>query len=157
MISHCVDEATRWSATGELDSKTAITIIYVIALTWLRLYGAMRISIADQERDLMSDEAAQWMDHWNIQMRAKEPGAHANIVERHHDLLRRMLLRVETQLADERMGNIPFSMILAECTLAKNLLLSVVRPCTDACRRSWQSSSPRRTCSWRTLGSECRV
>ena len=43
----------------------------------------------------MSDEAAQWMDRWQIQIRSKQPGAHAQMVERHHDIFRRLLLKVE--------------------------------------------------------------
>jgi hypothetical protein len=73
----------------------------------------------------MGDEAAQWLDRWSIEVRTKEPGAHATIVERHHDVLRRMLLRVEDQLKQEGVSVMPFEMILGETVLAKNLLTSV--------------------------------
>ena len=46
------------------------------------------------------------------------------MVERHHELLRRILLRVEAQLAEEGI-HVPLDVILAECFLAKNCLLTV--------------------------------
>ena len=46
------------------------------------------------------------------------------MVERHHELLRRILLRVEAQLREEGI-NVPLDVILAECFLAKNCLLTV--------------------------------
>ena len=46
------------------------------------------------------------------------------MVERHHELLRRTLLRVEAQLAEEGI-HVSFDVILAERLLAKNCLLTV--------------------------------
>ena len=46
------------------------------------------------------------------------------MVERHHELLRRILLRVEAQLAEEGI-HVLLDVILAECFLAKNCLLTV--------------------------------
>ena len=125
MISHLLDEAIRFTAASVLVSKNSADIITAITTDWLRHYGPMRLLIADQERGLLSDESAQWMDRWQIQVRSKEPGAHAQMVERHHDIFRRLLLRVESQLAEEGVMGIPLPMIVAECALAKNLLLSV--------------------------------
>ena len=125
MISHLLDEAIRFCAASSLADKTAASIIAAITVDWLRPLGPMRVLVADQEGGLMSDEAAQWMDRWQIQLRSKEPGAHAQMVERHHDILRRLLLRVESQLTEEGIGNVPLEMIVAECCLAKNLLISI--------------------------------
>ena len=46
------------------------------------------------------------------------------IVERHHELLRRLLLRVESQLQAEGF-NLPTEVVVAECILAKNVLTTV--------------------------------
>ena len=54
----------------------------------------------------------------------QEPGTHAHSVERHHDLLRRVLHTTETQSLEEGV-NLPFEVVLAECVLAKNVMLSV--------------------------------
>ena len=73
---------------------------------------------------MMSDEFAQWRDWKQIQMRTKEVGTHANMVERHHDLLRRILHVTETQLTEEGMAP-EFETVLCECVFAKNALLSI--------------------------------
>ena len=84
----------------------------------------MKLLVADREGALVSDMASQWMDHWSIEIRPKEVGAHAQIVERHHDALQRLLLRTEEQLTAEGLV-IPMSALVAECSLMKNLLISV--------------------------------
>ena len=124
MISHLIDEAIRFSAGGLLASKTAEAIISAITVDWCGIHGPMRVLVADQERGLMGDVAASWMDRWQIQLRSKEPGAHAQIVERHHDMLRQLLHRVEKQVEEEGL-NIPLGMVISECFLAKNLLTSI--------------------------------
>ncbi len=128
MISHLLDEAIRWTVANHLPDKTATSIITDIQTHWVKAYGPMKCLVADQERGLLSEEAAQWMDRQQIEMKDKEPGAHAQMVERHHDILRKLLLRVEEQLQTEGV-NVPKEMILAEAVLAKNLLLSVGGVC----------------------------
>ena len=46
------------------------------------------------------------------------------MVERHHEVLRRLLLRVESQLAQETIA-FPFKAPLSECVLAKNVMTTV--------------------------------
>ena len=46
------------------------------------------------------------------------------MVERHHEVLRILILRVESQLAQEGIS-MPFKVILSECVLAKNILTTV--------------------------------
>ena len=126
LISHLLDEAICYGVASVLNSKSAIDIITTITTNWIRLHGPMRLLIAGQERGLLQgDEVSQWLDRWQIQLRAEEPGAHAQLVERHHDIFRRLLHRVETQLSDEGVVNIPLLVIVAECSPAKNLLVSV--------------------------------
>ena len=57
-------------------------------------------------------------------MKTKAPGEHAQMVERHHELLRRLLLKVEAQLHEEGV-RVPFEVIVAECFLAKNVMVTV--------------------------------
>jgi len=84
----------------------------------------MAVLVTDQERGLASEEAAQWLDRWGIQLKTKEPGAHAQIVERHHELLRKLVQRVKAQLREEGI-TMPIEIVVAECFIIKNLLLSV--------------------------------
>ena len=76
----------------------------------------------------MSDEAAQWLDRWQIELKTKVPGAHAQIVERHHDILRQLILRVEMALAEQGIA-ITTEVLVAECSLVKNLIVSVGGHC----------------------------
>ena len=77
MISHLVDEATRWSAGSVLPDKDATSIIKCITADWLRTLGPMQLLITDQEGALMSEECSQWLDRWSVQLKTKEPGSHA--------------------------------------------------------------------------------
>eukprot|EP00973_Karenia_brevis_P024224 3345145-Karenia_brevis.AAC.1 len=72
----------------------------------------------------MGEESAQWLDRWQIQIKTKEPGSHAQIVERHHELLRHLLHRVMTQVKEEKI-KIPLGQVVAECFIVKNMLVSV--------------------------------
>ena len=96
MVYHCIDEATRWSSGGILKEKTAVSSTESLTTYWLRPYGPMRLFIADQEAGLSGEEAAQWLDRWSIQLKSKEPGSHAQMVERHHELFRKLVRRVKT-------------------------------------------------------------
>ena len=124
IISHLVDEAIRWTSAALLPSRSAVDIIQSITHNWIRLYGPMRLLVSDQESGIMGDACNLWLDRQQIQVKTKEPGTHAHIVERHHDLLRRVLHTTEAQLAEEGV-DMPFEVTLAECTLAKNVMLSV--------------------------------
>ena len=124
LISHLLDEAIRWTAAVTMPDKFATSIIEAIATTWIRPYGPMRVLIADGESGLASEETAQWLDRVNVELKTKAPGEHATMVERHHELLRRIILRTEAQVKEEGI-TVPFSVIIAECVLAKNTLTAV--------------------------------
>ena len=74
----------------------------------------MRLLVSDQESGIMGDACNLWLDRQQIQVKTKEPGTHAYIVERHHDLLHRVLHTTEAQLAEEGI-DMPFEVTLAEC------------------------------------------
>ena len=124
MISHCIDEAIRWSAGSILPDRHAHSLIKAITHEWIQHYDAPDLIIADGEKGLISEEVAQWLDRHNCQLKPKAPNEHAQMVERHHELLRRILLRVEAQLAEEGI-HVSLDVILAACFLAKNCLLTV--------------------------------
>ena len=124
MISHLMDECILWAAGSVIASKEANALIESITRDWLRPYSAPRILIADGETGLSTEHASQWLDRWQIQMKTKAPGEHAQMVERHHELLRRLLLKVEAQLHEEGV-RVPSEVIVAECFLAKNVMVTV--------------------------------
>jgi len=124
MISHCIDEAIRWSAGSILPDRTAPSLIRAITNDWIRHFDGPELIVADGEKGLVGEEVAQWLDRHNSNLKPKAPNEHAQMVERHHELLRRILLRVEAQLAEEGIV-VPLDVILAECFLANNCLLTV--------------------------------
>ncbi|CAK0897272.1 unnamed protein product [Prorocentrum cordatum] len=124
MVAHMIDEATRWTVLNILDRKAAITIIAGITNGWIRPRGPMKLLIADVEGGLHGEEAYQWLDRWDIEIKAKEEGSHAQLVERHHDLARKIIHRVRSQLEQEGIA-MPLEIVIAECALIKNLLITV--------------------------------
>ena len=62
MVSHLIDEATRWSAGSILSDKDATAIIKCITSDWFRPLGPMKLLITDQEGTLMGEECSQWLD-----------------------------------------------------------------------------------------------
>ncbi|CAK0838336.1 unnamed protein product [Prorocentrum cordatum] len=124
MVAHMI-EATRWTVLYILDRKTAIMIIAGITGGWIRPHGPMKLLISDIEGGLHGEEAPQWLDRWGIEMKAKDEGSHAQLVKRHHDLTRKFIHRARGQLAEEGIV-MPLEIVIAECALIKNLLITVV-------------------------------
>ena len=124
MVSHFLDEAIRWSVGEPLASKSATDLVETIMSAWVRQFGPMKVLIADGERGLATEEVSQFLDRVFVQLKTKAPGEHAQMVERHHEVLRRLLLRVESQLAQETIA-VPFKALLSECVLAKNVMTTV--------------------------------
>ena len=124
MISHLVDEATRWSAGSVLPDKDATSIIKCITADWFRPLGPMQLLVTDQEPALMGEECSQWLDRWSVQLKSKEPGSHAQVVERHHELFRQIYHRTKTQLKEEKII-LDKEILVAECFLVQNLMISV--------------------------------
>ena len=124
MVNHLLDEAIRWTAGSILKGKSAEDLITAISTHWNRHFGPMGVLIAEGEKGLASEEVAQFLDRALVQLKTKAPGEHAQMVERHHELLRRLLLRVESQLHAEGL-HVPTEVVVAECILAKNVLTTV--------------------------------
>ena len=80
MISHCIDEAIRWTSAVVLKDRETTTIIAALMDSWVRPYGTMQLLVTDREGAMVSDLAAQWRDRYEIEVRLKEVGSHANIV-----------------------------------------------------------------------------
>ena len=101
MISHLLDEALRWTAAVPMHDKTPASILEAVATTGFRPHGPIRVLITDGESGLASEETAQWVDRVNVELKTKAPGEHATMVERHHELLRRTILKIEEQCRAE--------------------------------------------------------
>ena len=124
MLSHLLDEAIRWSTASVLPRKDAPSLITALSQDWIRPFGGMKLLIADGEKGLDSEQLGQFLDHTGVQFKAKAPGEHAQMVERHHELLRQTLHRLEEQLKEEGI-ELPFEVVVNDAVLAKNALTTV--------------------------------
>lgn len=84
----------------------------------------MRIRVTNQGFGLAGEEAAQWLDRLASQIRTREPGSHAQVVERHREVLRQFVHSVLSQLREDCV-KILFEVVIAECIMFKNMLTTV--------------------------------
>ena len=122
MVSHCIDEATRWPG-GMLESKAVEESIKAITMFWIWPHEPMQLLVTNQESGSTGESATQCLDRWSIQLKTKETGAHVQLVERHYDLLRKLVPKVRAQFAEER-AEISLEMIVAERLIIKNFMIS---------------------------------
>ena len=122
IIVHMIDEATRWTMTRVLRTKDADTLLQAITTTWVHVWGPMRTLVTDEESGLHGDQSSIWAERLGVNMKYKEPGTHATMVERHHQILREAILHLvaECALTD---AEVPFDHLVAEATFAKNAIL----------------------------------
>jgi hypothetical protein len=123
-ILHAVDEAIRWSAAVIIPNREAGTIIRALTQLWFRIFGPPNLIISDHEGAIDSEEASVWAERWGVHVKFKAPGAHAHVVERHHEILRRLIHRIEAQCKEEGLNVTPED-IVAEATFAKNALITI--------------------------------
>jgi hypothetical protein len=124
VILHLIDEATRWTATALLAGRKTSDVLPAITATWLRIFGAMDVLVSDQEGALASEEGAVWCERWGISLRLKPKGSHAQLVERHHEVLRQIIHRVRAEARSLGLTSGDED-IVSEATFAKNAIINV--------------------------------
>jgi hypothetical protein len=124
IIMHIIDEATRYSCARLVDNKQTATIIDMLTEAWFTYFGPPQLILSDQEGALISEESAVWSERWSTSFRFKPKGSHANIVERHHQILRDQLHKILAQARLEKL-ELNFNRILSEAVFAKNILTTV--------------------------------
>ena len=124
IILHLIDTHIRWTSTTLLEDRNASTIIKAITRSWLRLYGPMTALVSDQEGGLTGDQAAIWAERWKLNLLLKAKNQHANIAERHHDILRVLIHKMLAQAKAENLL-VEFEDVLAEATFVKNAMLQI--------------------------------
>ena len=119
-----MDEATRWSAVGNLDNKTEEELCATFHKAWINIWGPPNTFIIDQESGFAFDYGQAFCERLGIDRILRGTGQHAHIVERHHEILRQTAHRLREQLVRE---GVPFTMeqIIDEACLAKNAMLSI--------------------------------
>jgi len=84
----------------------------------------MTVLTVDGESALNSEEAAVALERSGTSRKLKAPGQRAQIVERHHDILRRQMHLIDSQCFEEGLTT-PLQRRLAEAVFAKSAFLTV--------------------------------
>ena len=124
VILHALDECTRWSSAVTIPSKRTADVLSALISSWFRLFGPPTVLIADHEGALLSEESAVMMERWGTSFRPKPVGSHANMVERHHSLIRDTFHKIKSQAQSEGL-TLSDEDILAETVYAKNAMIVV--------------------------------
>ena len=124
VILHCICECIRWSAACILPGKTVSHILGGIVQIWFRMYGPPKVIISDHEGALLSEEASIWAERWSTSIRPKPVGSHAQIVERHHEIIRRAWHAIKSQCSSEGLV-VSNEDMLAEVVFSKNAMIVV--------------------------------
>ena len=81
----------------KIADKETGSILEAMTEYWIRQYGAPEVLIWDGEGALGSDEAKTWADRRSIDLIIRPADKKAWIAERHHEILRDHIHRVQTQ------------------------------------------------------------
>ena len=91
---------------------------------WFKLYGYPQLIISDQEGALKDRDTGVHLEANSCKLLLRAKGQHANLVERHHELLRHQLRVLEDQATADGL-KCEFDDILSEAVLSKNCLMSI--------------------------------
>ena len=94
-----MDEATRWSAVGNLDNKTEEELCATFHKAWIKIWGPPNTFIIDQESGFAFDYGQAFCERLGIDRILRGTGQHAHIVERHHEILRQTAHRLTSSRA----------------------------------------------------------
>eukprot|EP00971_Amphidinium_carterae_P154321 3060349-Amphidinium_carterae.1 len=123
-ILHLMDECTKWCVAEIIGGSDDQELMTSITLKWFQPFGAPSHMIVDGEKGLASEAALHWLSSWGVERIPRAPNQHAHLIERHHQILRDLLHKVQDQHDEEGLVSAP-QLLLAECVLAKNTMLSI--------------------------------
>ena len=93
---------------------------------WVGIHGPPKELILDGESGIaISQDTNAYLQRKGIKPHIRGKEQHARYIERRGALLRDTIHRVEAQLAEEGIREMPFECILAECVFAGNAMLTV--------------------------------
>ena len=124
IVAVLIDEATRWTVAEQIPDREAETLLRFITDRWIRIFGPITTLLSDQEGGLTGEQFSIWCERHGVAPRFKPKGAHAAIVERHHQMLRDTVHKVTTQAQLEKL-ELPFPDALSESVFSKNSLMNI--------------------------------
>lgn len=124
ILLHVIDEATRWAMAEEIQDKTTASVLRALTKSWLRIYGAPKVLIMDQEGAMSSEEGGIWCARHGVERRLLAERSHASMIERHNGVFKTVLLRLLTDIEMEGI-EMPFEDAVSEAVLAKNTMITI--------------------------------
>eukprot|EP00971_Amphidinium_carterae_P030095 591580-Amphidinium_carterae.1 len=123
-VVHMIDEATRFSVAAFVPRVEDQSLMQVLGHDWLRMFGAPKTLVSDQEGGIMSDWSGVQLGRWGISRMPLPERSHASVVERHHAIIRDTFVRVRDQCVSD---GVPYtdSLVLDESVFAKNVLTNI--------------------------------
>lgn len=100
-IIHLIDTCLRWSATQDCGRKTIKILLDRISAIWISIHGPMKVLTMDQESSMRGKCVDDLAIAKQITLHYKAPRQKAWLVERHNEILRQALHKVETQIQRE--------------------------------------------------------
>ena len=124
IVLHTIDACTRFSMTDVVKDKETDTLLTALQQSWFKHFGPPRVLIVDQEGGLTGPSAAAWLEAREVELKPRAKGLHADIVERHHAILRRQCHLLDSNATSKGL-NASFSAIMSEATFGKNVLFNI--------------------------------
>ena len=121
---HIIDCATRLTQAQIIPNRETMTLVNGADELWFRAYGYPRVIETDQESGLLSTRAKEWCQNRNIELRERPKNAHAQMVERHHRVLRETYMKIKYQCEQEGTPATQKQM-LNEAIIAKNTMTTI--------------------------------
>ena len=124
IVLHTIDACTRFSMTEIVKDKETDTLLSALQQSWFKHFGPLRALVVDQEGGVTGPGAASWFEAREVELKPRAKGLHADIVERHHAILRRQFHLLDSNATTEGI-NASFAALIAEATFAKNVLFNM--------------------------------
>ena len=120
---HIVDRCTRFAAAQLVENRSTSYVLGPFTRIWLRIFGPPKRIVSDHEGAFDSDEGRMWATRWGFKLVFKPKKAHAQMVERHNDLLRDQVHLIKEQMELDGIG-VDDDQILDEAVLANNVFVN---------------------------------
>ncbi|CAK0867548.1 unnamed protein product [Prorocentrum cordatum] len=124
VVGHLCDGCMRFTVARELTDRTLESLLDFIWAGWIQMFGPMAVLTVDGEGAMASEEAGVALGRMGTTRKLKAPGQHAQVVEPHHEILRKQLHLIDAQCRESEI-KVPFARRLAEAVYVKNAFLTI--------------------------------
>ena len=124
IVLHVLDVCTRFTMAEEVANRNTDELLSTLQKTWFKMFGPPRVIVIDQEGGLSGPEAAAWFEARDVTLELRAKNQHADMAERHNEVLRRQIHLLDTNATKEGL-RVSFGALLAEAVFAKNILFNM--------------------------------